>query len=955
MELLQPNDIKVDVKEQNKTEYNPYQKPAVLELAKKHGQAKRVYMNLTEKEMKLKHREVCACCGLSVEGDPVPLTASLDKLYHLGAGFPLYFMCIQYSVGILVLLFLITGIYNIISNAHAKDCEPFVNAEQIYCLDGYITSYTISNKRQHTDLLTAQVAVNLGGVLAIILFFHFFRYQFRKIEIEAEDKTTTPSDYTVSIDGIPPKATEDDISHFFQGFETETTPIKIVRVIKPLIMSDYIELTNKIHEINQQQTELKKNSEANKMRLGRLDKDLQRAEKKLAALKNQKPEYSSIAYVTFEMASQADFIRDKFKLTLWQQIVIYFVSWLSFCCPCGFESKYQFQGKSVIVKRAPEPTDIMWENLGSRKSLFSRIVTRFVTIVLIALTFGVTFLINWGQQRIDIEDTIVVQIFSIIGSVVIAISNAVLSLTIDHLTRFERHYTYTHFLQGVANMLTLAQVFNSAFSTLIVEFLLADTPEGKDRLQSVNFYGPGGVLENIYWVFITNSVLTPFLTMFDFGYIFKVFRRIISANKDGTANMMQKDAHNLYEGSNMLIPVKYATTMKMMLMACFYAPFMPFSLIYAVAGLVLCYWADKYVLLRRHALPKSLNDSLAKDMVESLEWAAFFFSMGNIACVFSLKDFVGDIAFSRETTPMVWITFGISLFHIFFPMESLNTKLFPIKDLVTEIRSFEDARISFTTDYDLENPSTRKKALEQHIIRMKKGEGQLSFLSNLRNSEFDRKDVLENFVSQVTNGGRRVSFLDRLKNSDFSKGTPGVESLFGLKDSEHDYRFWDNYAEKLHKKKTNSFGNFFAQLDPGAGPNNKQAKDFLTQYFSEVLNEHKGDSPLHLQNPEIGSPEEGRFLKETETKVSLIPWLQQMPTVKSPSNQGDDSTKKMLDLAALNFVAPHFKEEASRRSKHGPDSSGNIDPEDCVEESEPTAREFVVQRSLRDKNGGKAS
>lgn len=96
-------------------------------------------------------------------------------------------------------------------------------------------------------------------------------------------------------------------------------------------------------------------------------------------------------------------------------------------------------------------------------------------------------------------------------------------------------------------------------------------------------------------------------------------------------------------------------------------------------------------------------------------------------------------------------------------------------------------------------------------------------------------------------------------------------------------------------------GKFFSQLESD-GPNNKENKDLLSQYFSEFLTEPKGDSPL--KNQEIGSAEEGKLLMET--KGSLIPWLQQLPTVKSPSNQEDNTNKQMVDLAALNFIAPHF-------------------------------------------------
>lgn len=71
--------------------------------------------------------------------------------------------------------------------------------------------------------------------------------------------------------------------------------------------------------------------------------------------------------------------------------------------------------------------------------------------------------------------------------------------------------------------------------------------------------------------------------------------------------------------------------------------------------------------------------------------------MGSMVCVLSLKDVKGDFAFGTENDSLIWITFGISLFHIFFPMESLNKKLFPIKDELTETITYEDAQVNFTT------------------------------------------------------------------------------------------------------------------------------------------------------------------------------------------------------------------------------------------------------------------
>jgi len=45
------------------------------------------------------------------------------------------------------------------------------------------------------------------------------------------------------------------------------------------------------------------------------------------------------------------------------------------------------------------------------------------------------------------------------------------------------------------------------------------------------------------------------------------------------------------------LPKRYAMVIKFVLLATFYAPAIPFALIYTVIGLGLWYWANKVVLL----------------------------------------------------------------------------------------------------------------------------------------------------------------------------------------------------------------------------------------------------------------------------------------------------------------------------------------------------------------------
>ena len=94
----------------------------------------------------------------------------------------------------LVSMLIVSGIYNLVTNIIEGDCtSQDSTSESVYCLKGYILSFTLPNKRDNKDLLTAQLALNLATVIVIMIFFHYLRYKFRETEIKADDATITPS------------------------------------------------------------------------------------------------------------------------------------------------------------------------------------------------------------------------------------------------------------------------------------------------------------------------------------------------------------------------------------------------------------------------------------------------------------------------------------------------------------------------------------------------------------------------------------------------------------------------------------------------------------------------------------------------------------------------------------------------------------------------------------------
>ena len=96
-------------------------------------------------------------------------------------------------------------------------------------------------------------------------------------------------------------------------------------------------------------------------------------------------------------------------------------------------------------------------------------------------------------------------------------------------------------------------------------------------------------------------------------------------------------------------------------------------------------------------LSRSISKDLTDTAVEYLEWAACTFAVGNIIYVYTLKNSANELAFTDTGRSLIWITLGISLFHIYFPMEMLNKKFLKIKNEGSVAVDFDEAELKFDT------------------------------------------------------------------------------------------------------------------------------------------------------------------------------------------------------------------------------------------------------------------
>jgi hypothetical protein len=115
----------------NTPDYDPTLKPANIELALQHSNAKRIYRYGSDS----KHSKKCACCGLSIEGGQLlPMCSSPSDYSYYGVGYTLYFEFYKDCIILMFLLAVIVGGYSTYTNYYGNSCavEDLFGTE--YCV-----------------------------------------------------------------------------------------------------------------------------------------------------------------------------------------------------------------------------------------------------------------------------------------------------------------------------------------------------------------------------------------------------------------------------------------------------------------------------------------------------------------------------------------------------------------------------------------------------------------------------------------------------------------------------------------------------------------------------------------------------------------------------------------------------------------------------------------------------
>ncbi|CAD8068986.1 unnamed protein product [Paramecium sonneborni] len=682
--------------------YDAFKRPPDFIFAERHGQASRFAVAENEKV------QLCACCGMPIQNQQLSLCCNKKDINFNGAGIPLYFEFIQFAAVLLVTLGLISGIYNIITNYQGNICEQYSNT----CYLNFYNKYALSNKANEQDI-TLNV-LDLISTIVIIGFTIYYRRWMNLTAIEVDNSIVTISDYSIQVSNLPLDATEQEIQEFFSIIEKKGVE-KQLEIKKICLGYNIMQYTNLVNEKLTKEIQI-----SNLIALeqkGKLKDKLQKEvlEQEIAAINNeidnfhqvfdQKFLFSGVVFITFNTSQEAQECRKYHNQT---KIQLLFHQ-LYYC----FKRKQQlikFKGKTPYVVRAPEPGDIMWENLGEKpwKQISNQTWTNLATFLILGICFGAILGISIGQNQLNKSETkntyksvaLLITILGLIASLIISLLNIIMAFTIKKLVFYERPYTQTDFNISYANKLGISQFINTAIIPLLVNLAL------QDEELLVSLWKNGGFNSDIILILIMNAIFPWVINLFDPFYIWKLIQRIRIKSQGTRCTLTQREANIIFEGTQNDLSEKYATIVKALMLTFFYAQLLPIGIPIALVFLLITYWVEKYLLLKRQSRNAPLGKQLAEEMIDLyIELTLLLFAAGN--CIWQ-KIVVGEINL------IVWIQLAVAGFQFLIPIDWIFEWFVKFKEAETK-ETYQQKKAQLWDDYSKRNPVTQQKSIEEWI------------------------------------------------------------------------------------------------------------------------------------------------------------------------------------------------------------------------------------------------
>ena len=436
-----------------------------------------------------------------------------------------------------------------------------------------------------------------------------------------------------------------------------------------------------------------------------IQKEIKKLENELKALLEQtenltKENFSGVVFVTFDNMGEVERIMAPYPKNLLMTIFVWIKNLKYFlCCCCVDKSERDlfFLKRNVAVDVAPEPEDVIFENLqySAFQRLFRTLLVYFLSIIIILFCFFIILFLNDVQiekTKNNSNNFVIKYGISISITLVISILNTIFQFILETLTKNEKHISNTDYYLSFSIKLTIFTFLTSGIIPLISSYYHS---QSKYDL----------LLTNMLTLFLSNSILTPIMWSLNFEFLKKKLQ--ICLIKNNYENYTQHELNKIYELLNMNVSYKYSYIFKTLLMSFFYMPIFPLSIGISFFGFLFGYFLEKFNFSMMYKRPEMLNSKICE-----------FYSNYFIINFFMLC--LGNYIFLRDNNKSnLWcianlIIFGILIiipYNQIFVCDFIGIRESDLKSNQT----YEDLSLAFYNDYEKINPMTRKDAIKRFL------------------------------------------------------------------------------------------------------------------------------------------------------------------------------------------------------------------------------------------------
>jgi len=652
-------------------DYQPDKIPPDINLAIRHGIAHRV----SPQKSVANSLEICESTGVPFSSEKLSLFCNLDELYHLGPVFPMYFLLIKQICYTMIFLCLITGaiIFKQLS-------------ESSFHLNLSLTVFL-------TNMLQSQLQVSIllfGSLTTIFinfLIFYKFRRDQKQTKLACKKGHTSSSNYTIMSSGLGTVFSEEEIKTFFSECILQDYSLNVKRVVKTYDLKQYI------HEVRELTTLFKQKQENsskgftqhidNKIKM--INQFFKRRRVFLSKFKIIKK--NDICFITFDTRKEAKVVRRRFELSPTQRFL------LSIFRPFSSElNEYFFNKKFIKIQKAPEPTEIIWENLADSNSGF---LLRLGFLIISLIIFTITAFNIYYVKAIQLPHS------DWITGIIIFLTNQLFIAVVFWLAQHKNYKTITQKNISITYRISSLQLLNMILPVSTLQIISSHTkalPRIFDDIPSL-----------ILIIAITCFGFPLIFQFLNLSHLSRFFARLKVKIQGSNCTLTQEQTNKKFENPELNISILYSNILRIFLFSVIGFPFCPLIILIGFIALLLTYSIDKFNLLKRSLLPSYMRSELSEATFEALDFSLVLLSAGILALILSLTLGPNNPSYNTKTlliSSIVGVIFTVIYF--FLPNKRLSREYFPLKRNEPSWSShlfYQQAAEFFHTDYHFCNPT----------------------------------------------------------------------------------------------------------------------------------------------------------------------------------------------------------------------------------------------------------